>query len=480
MKGWEAIDDRLNPVWVKEVRQSLTGRYFRGVFLFLVLGSVVAGLGVLAVSRSVTLGRELFFVFYGALLFGLLGPLPFTVFFGGAGSPADPTRELLLLTRLRPWQIVAGRMLGVATLEALMLAAFLPFLALASTGPGLDLVSAALLVGVGALAGLLATACTLGLSMASESRVLRLLAGSGLAVGALSAWSAGLVLAEQVLRSPQRLSDFGFWVGVGMLVLSLGVAAAYGLGVAAAALSHPEENRSTALRALTLVLALVALTLATWGAAIGTPTFEVVLYIEAIVLVGLAVPCAFFASEPARLGRRVGRSVPRGRVAALLAAPLLPGGGRGALFTTGLMGVFGAGAGLLAGVLESDARLFEAGVLTAAWGCAVVLLPTTALARFGRTPIARRGIALSVVSFGVALLLVPAVFGGLVGIDAWARFNHPFNPFVTVGEVGRHGFGEDALVGLGLGALGIALSVPRMLRGVGEVMAARRERVRAP
>ena len=49
------------------------------------------------------------------------------------------------------------------------------------------------------------------------------------------------------------------------------------------------------------------------------------------VFLCLAVPFTFFATETERLGRRVRLHVPANRWLALLAAPLLPGGGRGLL-----------------------------------------------------------------------------------------------------------------------------------------------------
>ncbi len=126
--------DALNPILVKELRSALRGRFFGILFPFTVLSAAVIAVILLidrATWRTDTMGRDLFQAMYGCLLFAVTGLVPFSAFLSMGNEWDENTYDLLALSKLRPRQIVLGKLLSVGIEGLLYSSAFTPLLVFA-------------------------------------------------------------------------------------------------------------------------------------------------------------------------------------------------------------------------------------------------------------------------------------------------------------------------------------------------------------
>jgi len=271
-------------------------------------------------------------------------------------------------------------------------------------------------------------------------------------------------------------SPMGSPLGPGSLALVLAwgcfVLVAFGFALASARLAHPEENRSTLGRVAALAVV---------GSALALTAVEYLPHgnrdwIEGL---GIATLCActpaaiLFVTEPEAMGSRVRQSIPRGRIRAFLLAPLLPGGGRGALFVMLLLGLLCAGELLIVGLGPTRPLLTARPVLLASAFAGICLLGPSGLA--SRLCVRVQGRWL--------------VRGLIVGLAVLTGFAASFLAFFARLEVSLFGDrievgtfrGPSLLAVLAVGCVLAALvNLPRILRGLREIEAARRENAARP
>jgi hypothetical protein len=254
-----------------------------------------------------------------------------------------------------------------------------------------------------------------------------------------------------------------------------------GFTVACERLAHAEENHSSGPRVLVVGLLLLALVWIGWAfRAMGAHARLDEPLMVAIVL--LTVPCIFFATEAEALPRRVRRGVPRARWRALLAAPFLPGGGRGVLYYLMLIAILLLGGVVIQAVkrtspgfvfdFNGSSRVLAFGVFYLIYVLAIPLM----FSRWSASPRARL-IARCATIVGASLsMLLPALFGFFVGSKQWSEMDHPLNPFYMYRQLEAHRFGPVFVVLFGGAIVLLLANAPRMVRGLKEVGRASRER----
>lgn len=269
LKFWRralgALDDRINPILVKEVRQSLRGKYFGIIFALTLTIATCIG-SVLLVSEaeypSSSSGKTFFQMIFGCFVFAICLFVPFAAFFSLASEWDEDTHDMLVISNLRPWQIVRGKFMGAFFQTLLYGSALIPFLSFAFLLRGLDLVGAvwATLIAVVTSGGLISV--SLALSSSSQKKFVRITLMAFMAIF-LSWVSAGLTtivgfafLGSGVHRTPEGVATILAYISLVIVV------SGFALASTTARLTHPEENRSSALRILgtsTLVVGLA------WG-----------------------------------------------------------------------------------------------------------------------------------------------------------------------------------------------------------------------
>ena len=487
----ERVSDRVNPILVRELLQALNGRAFLATLtlsLFVIVLVALSSTSDADLSRPT--GGRAFVLALRALTPVLLFLLPFRAFLSMRQEVAPGTLEHLLLSRLTPGRIVRGKLLAGCVEFGLFLSVFAPLLALTYLLRGIDIPTIALMLALAFLGAF--TATTLAVAMGALSRwpagraLPLVVLALGLAVTTVGlvgsmpqiVWSVALL--PQQKEAVDALIAVLLPIGLGCVLLSL---------VACAALAHPYENRSTTFRAFAIGSLLIGIAWMTYFATRYRSTGFIRIGVAEYVPVFVAmctlplIPFWLFAvTEEEAFSPRTRTTVPRRRVLALLAAPFLPGGGRGMLFTLLLAGVAIAGAALCPRWFEGRGPGLS-GWRSAVGAWAYTLLFASLVGALRRRVLAPgpRGSTIARVGAPFLLLLftlVPTIFDLLRGTPSrsW-NVLRLLSPAHTLEEIGRtDGAGEALPSLLTLTALLLLFQVPTIVRGLRETLAASRGR----
>jgi len=481
----ERLSDRLNPLLSREVLQSLHGRTFLAALTLSLLAIVIVALSIASgADLQRPSGGDALVLSLQILAPVLLLLLPFRAFLSMRQEVSPGTVEHLLLSRLTPGRIVRGKLLAGCVEFGLFVSVFAPLLALTYLLRGVDVPTIALALAHAFAYALVATSFAVAMGALSRWPGGRALPLAILSLGLVYVTAGAVVGMSSFVLRLEELRDAGWDLeAIGNRFLPLAAATLLFLLVGGAALAHPYENRSTPFRAFALLgllgggawmaygrhlaLAFYAASSGSWFP--GPPEVGWWRYTAA-----LCAPFWLFAvTEDEALPLRAKARVPRRPLFALLAAPFLPGGGRGMLWTTLLVAV------AILGAPGSFDRSDNEAVLDA-WAYAMLF---AGLLRFGRhrwLPPGSRGTTLARLAAPVLLLLLsmlPFVVDLLIG-DRRSSGNalHALSP-VHLLRSGRHG---DEFSGALAGAavLCFLCQVPAMWLGIEEVMKASRARRR--
>lgn len=180
----DRIDDSLNPILVKELRQTVKNRVAIGIltaFLLLQLLMLILGVTTGADSRSEwSGGRRVFLAQQMILLFTVLTALPIHAGTRLLGERTDPGSNSMFMTTVRPSTIILGKLLAGLTLGMLVFSVCAPFMTLAFLLRGIDLVTVFVVLGLDLLLMLLAMQFALFVAlMPGGLAIKRLFAGVG-------------------------------------------------------------------------------------------------------------------------------------------------------------------------------------------------------------------------------------------------------------------------------------------------------------
>ena len=482
----ERLSDGFNPILVKEVRQALRGRFFKISFWLTLTVATFVGLGVLLYMQAIgdagldeVYGPTFFIAMFSCLAVATQILVPFSAFLSMGVEWDENTFDLLVLSNLRPRQIVLGKVLSAAVQALLFYSAFGPFLVFSFLLRGVDLGTVAVALVVSMMGSVVFCCVAVAMSSFGQGRFARLILMVLLAVALVWSSTGTMVWASQLMFFPGQLHDPEYLQGVGA-VISVGAAvAAFFFAAACARLAHPEENRSTGLRVMTVVAIAVGIAWVTLilGRAMDLEgVFATVCFAHAALGAGVL----FYATEPERLGRRVEVTLPVQRWKRLLQLPFLPGGARGLVFFV-LCSVLISAWALAYDVLADGMREFIGGKFLVfpallGYGWLYLSIPS-GIFSFHSDQFLSRVIArvVTLVSFAAAMLL-PALVGFLFGINSWAEFEHPFNVFLSLAKLWEKGAplpGTWPLLAIG-GLAGVALNTPRLVRAIRELLRAGR------
>jgi len=472
----QRLSDALNPILLKEVRQAMRGRYFKYSFWFTLTVATLVGLSVLLVTMmngdEDMLGPAFFIAIFACLALAAHVLVPFSAFLSMGGEWDENTWDLLVLSNLKPRQIVLGKVLSAGVQALLYYSAFGPFLVFAFLLRGVDVNIVLVTLAVSFVVSLLLSCLATAMSSLSRGRFARVVLMVLLAV--VLVWAAGGTVgwAATMVMQPGLMHDGEVQDAIlGTLTIGLAVSSFF-FAAATARLAHEEENRSTGLRLTALVVLLVGLGWMMWtfwdsrqddpmvaGAVLG---FSV-----------LGAASLLFATESERLGRRVEVTLPKSRLVAWLATPLYPGGARGLLFfiaggllITGWMYLFDFLNG--SADLERGEQLVPLVLL--GYGIVFIGLPSGIFSWQSDSVGIRIAARISILVFFIASILLPALLGFLIGMDQWAEFEHPGNVFMVIDDLwsDRNVFGPYVFVLLFGVLLTLLVNAPRLKKLVVE------------
>lgn len=457
---WSA---RLNPMFVRCLRQELRSKGFMTAYLLLLLGGTIVSLFMAHLASDAALSETSDAGRHGRWLFNILAwawGFILIVWQAGATNRAvlqerqDDTWDLVELTGLGPRRLVHGLLLTSIVQGAVYTAGLAPFLAMAYLLRGLDLVAvleAFLLV---PMAGAVASAWAVLIAAGSPARRPRGLAGGLVILLLLVPWFA---LSGPLFSGMGGSSLLGTLAGKGWegLITGLLILHAWALllwlplVLAESLLSHRADDRSSRPRLAAAVAAGSCIVWAGIGAGVGLfltqRNWWEPFVIAAIPLATLAVITGFFAgTEDEALTVRQARALAnRPRWIRGLFGP----GDRRGLRLAALLGALALAMAGIATLGHNGSRVFD--LLRGCWFALVYAaalfligdrLLRGPLAPWITTPGQRRGGLLAVVAVATLLPLIGTILPGstltevsqllsppvaiarLAGDDAWDGF----------------------------------------------------------
>lgn len=346
-RSLEKAGDYLNPILVKEARQSMKSMQFIITFGMVMLLAWIWTILIVFYLRSihesslpyVATGQYVLGGYLTILLIPMIIISPFMAFHSLASERHDGTLELLSITSLNSRQIITGK-LGSAVLQMLIFySALAPCMAFCYMLRGIDVFTIGLALGWIFLASLLFTTLALVLAAFARNNVMQILLSMVLLIALIvvlmfsigGAWNWSMYGPQ----SPFHLPEFWF----GNLCGASVVASFCVLFVvsAAATLSFESDNRSTSLRYVMMFqhMLIVGWTVYYWLYA-GTQGTD-----EAgwVLTAGVAVCAGYWwfmgamlTGEVGELSPRVRRELPTSLLGRLALTWFNPGSGTGYVF----------------------------------------------------------------------------------------------------------------------------------------------------
>lgn len=335
----EQATDWMNPILVKETRQSLKSRQFIVTFfLLLIVAWLISAGGALLAGPALeygTAGRAFFVFYFYALAFAILFVVPFGAFRSMLNERDQNTYELLSISTLTPMQIVWGKMCSAMVQIFIYYSAIAPFMAFASLLQGFDLAIVSLFLTGALVWSICISMISIMLSTLSNQKQWQ--AMNTLAMVVLLFWQfmALIAMSFELLVETIPYDEPDFWwslAGAGVAGASYFVLA---MQIAISRLTFESDNRSSRIRVMCSLqfwgLWGFLLVYHLWNGA-GTVDEYAVSVVGGLCVFHWLVVGLFAGTESEFLSRRVRRALPTLAPLRWLVMPWIPGGSRGLVF----------------------------------------------------------------------------------------------------------------------------------------------------
>ena len=359
-RGWERLwlwaSERVNPIVVKEVRQSLKSKQFTISFGLTLIAAVSWTL--IAISMMVPrifylpAGVPLLAGYFCILAAPLMVIIPLVAFLSLTAETEDSTFELLSISALSAQQIVYGKMASACVQILLYLSALAPSIVLTYLLRGVGLNSILLLLGWTVILSIAETALGMLLGAIARTRMLQVIAAVMLLAGLF--WSTFMWLSYisfflSSMPVPGR-SEFLISAGLASVLAAIVTIA---LRAAAAAIDFPSENHSTPLRrrilALLCLICFWTLVLILMGRDMVVAQLALITVFVAMLLIG-----TLMTGERGIISPRAQRSLPRSFMGRVFLTWFYPGAGLGYVFIVCTFAAFVATIAALALAFEGE------------------------------------------------------------------------------------------------------------------------------
>jgi hypothetical protein len=314
------LDDLINPIVVKELRQAVQSRLVVSA-LMLLLVLQMGLLGVFLVAQSVeSANRGIDFhagarIFTGVQIILLaISMLLIPAYAGGrlAAERSDTNVDLLFISSLKPRSIIWGKFVAAVVLSMLIASTCAPFMTFTYLLRGIDIPTILIVLGLDLLAVLTGTQLAIFLAAAHGNRAVKGVLGLAGAGALMAVFGYTLAGTMALIESPGRLplESREFWAVAGTLVALVLCAMGLLFTWSVALVSPPSANRALASRLFLVAVWLVTggITFAwAWNYREGIPVL--VWMVGMVVLFCLQLAIAI--NERDHWGPRVARTIPR-------------------------------------------------------------------------------------------------------------------------------------------------------------------------
>lgn len=345
LEAWlEKGSEYLNPILVKEARQSLKSRQFVITFSLLLICGWLWSLAGLAILKNgvhfAPSGRFMLVGYIWILAFPLVIIVPFSAFRSLSSEREDGTYELLSITTLLPRQIIGGK-LGSSVLQILIyLSALSPCLAFTYLLRGIDILSILVIIFWSFMTSVLLS--TIGLLFATLTRArhwqIVLMVAIILALAFAFFFACGMA-STIVLSGVMTIDEPLFWIG--QLAALFAWIAAFGLCflAATARITFVSDNRSTKLRIWMLICHLAMVGWFFYGAVAWRGEIGAIAMYGMVAVVYWWCLGAMMVGERSEISPRVRRSLPQSFLGRVFLTFFQPGPGTGYLLMVSQLSV---------------------------------------------------------------------------------------------------------------------------------------------
>jgi hypothetical protein len=309
----ERIDDRLNPIIVKELRQVVRGRFFWGV-LVLFLGFQCAVLSLSIADRGMSnssVGADTLTFLFAILFLGCFTVIPLYSGFRFAKERGESSEELLFITTITPQSIIRGKFAASMAFVLLIFSAFAPFMAMTFFLSGVDMPMMFLILFLGLLLCGVATILQIALgSLARDVSAFNLLRGVGLFIQVSMFFTLTSMVSDIIRYGASRMFGLtNFQLALTTTVFFI-VGAGYFLYLAAAAVVSPAgSNRMYPVRRFLTLFWLLSFAFTAYWAYI-TSEVQIFFAWSFISIISLNFMLVVSVSERDYLTRRVAKEIP--------------------------------------------------------------------------------------------------------------------------------------------------------------------------
>ena len=314
----DKINDRLNPIVVKELRQAVQGKFLIVVLIcFLCLQLLIVGLFLTddAVTESFNAGLNIFRVLLGVLFATCLLFVPAYTGIRLASERGDANVDLLFITTLQPQSIIWGKFLAGIVLTVLLYSACMPFMTFTYLLRGVDLPSVFILLAFDLIVVAVSIQCGILIGCLPANRIFKVILGVGwivvtivVFVTLLAAMFAPGGLLDSGLGS--QLDSWKFWRGTLGVLVGGGSLIGFLALLSIALISPLSANRALPVRIFaTAVWIPTAIGAAVWS--VGVNNFTPIAVWATLNILLYSIGLFVAVSERERLGSRVRRTIPR-------------------------------------------------------------------------------------------------------------------------------------------------------------------------
>ncbi len=216
------INDWLNPIVIKELRQAVQSRFVITALLILLAIQIVAvGIYLLTnsdLSFSSDSGRTVFMILFGIMLAISMLFVPLYTGVRLAAERSETNLDLLFITTIKPRSIIAGKMLAAAVLTVMIFSACLPFLTFTYFLRGIDLPSMLVVLALGVVAVTLSTQIAIFVACLPVSRAFKFILGFiafiQFVLGYISAMATAGGMLWEGIGSTVGTGNFWQWTGI--------------------------------------------------------------------------------------------------------------------------------------------------------------------------------------------------------------------------------------------------------------------------
>ncbi len=340
----DRLDDRLNPIVVKELRQAVKSRMVVGILLlFLGLQLFLLGSFLLMGGRGRAgdidwnAGKEVFRVQQGVLLWTIMILVPAYAAIRLASERSEQNVDLMFISTLRPASIVWGKFFAAVVLAFLIFSACAPFMTFCYLLRGIDIPTILFILGIDLLAMVFGVMVALFLSALPGARAAKFFfCFVGFIV--LAGICSQLTVGTAYMASEGGVTEwlFEYWYVAAITVASVLAFSGLLFFYCVAMISPPSANRVLPLRVYLFLAGLVVgpslLLVATYNRTGVTPAPVMALLMAFCPI--LAVQLWVSICERERWAPRVARTIPRSGLLRLLAFLFYTGSAGGVAYTS--------------------------------------------------------------------------------------------------------------------------------------------------